>query len=742
MSQENHEPYINEAANPDEDALILGDRNELHIGDYVGFERITANRDWRLSLGKVVSFPCSRFVKVAYYDAVNRETVARDPISEEVIRKKAEEEGRMQLWHDREALLEDLTAALEEERAAAQSLFDARDVTLAKQSAVAGMTKEAVKQLHAARKAVKKLPQRQWRDLRGRGEPNENVVRLVRAIMLVLYEDRATSWEEMEPILKDQNFLDRLLAWDCSMTPMSHPRREKIVTLCSGEDCDSGMMMHGNSTGRRGGSTHRSHRRSSNSGQHDGSHEPAVVADHGVDVGAFAPLDTAIRVWLNAQLACSEAAERQEHAIDECFAEQQAQRVELRKVNDMRVRIARVEVMVQESKCAIMGTDPNPNPIMPLDQYPTDTVFYKRVHPDGQGRVVQEVILREAVIINFGPMADEDDDGYVRLTKAQADALRSTVHQCYIKHDADEMQDLLLRKEREEEEIAQLRERIEVLRNKPNLTEEEMEELRQLEKLLEDAERRHRATLNRIAELYACGRGASEITMASKRIEARYTRLHCKMAGDWSMILNDSQRMEEMREALRDDICALLQIPREAVFDIDACAGSLLIDFTVRHDGERDDDELQELINNSDFSALSLFYEKVTFKKTAPINTPEQEARYAEQMRLLEESRRRENFSGMGVKEKLEDYYNPDGTLDEEFGPEITNDVDYRKAVITIPLVREDYDEEALIGPMELHCDSDEDLAGSREPHKSSVKEDGSDGQWEELGDTPGTRSY
>lgn len=742
MPHENHEPYASTSSigADDEQPLILADRADLHIGDYVGFERITPNRDWRLALGKVIGFPCERFVKVAYYDPVNRETVAQDPISEEVIRKKAEEEDRMQLWHDREAMGEERRQALEVEKEATQDLFGARDVTLAKQAAIADMTQATIKELRSSRKVVKKVPARQWRDLRGRGEPCENMVRLMRSVLLVLYEDKATSWEEMEPLIKDENFLDRVLAWDCAMTPMSRPRRARIMALCSNEDLGDYAVGGGSIGGGGGGgggygysttprsSRHRARSPGSttrrNNASSAASAPPAEVPAHGEAVAAFVPLDAALRVWLNAQLACSEAAERQERAIDECFAEQQEQRVHLRKVNDMRVNISRIEVMMQESKCAIMGTDPTANPVMPLEMYPTDTIFYKRTYPDLDGRFVQEVILKDAVLINFGPMAHEDKDGYVRLTKAQADALRSTVHQAYIKHDADEMQDLLTRKDREEEEMAALRARIEALRARgANLTEEEVEELAQLEKLLEDAERRHRATLNRIAELYACGRGAREITMASKRIESRYTRLHLKMANDWSEILADPEKVEMMKEALRDDIIALLGIQREAVFDIDASAGSLLIDFTVRHNGELDDDELQEMVNNADFSALSLFYEKVTFKKTAPINTPEQEANFAAQMVLLDASRKRENFSGMGIRENLEDYYNADGTLDEEFGPEITNDVDYRKAIITIPIVREDYEEYALTGAPEMQtsADREDNVDQSRFPRATAA---------------------
>lgn len=702
-------------------AVVLGDRNDLHVGDYVGFERIAPTRDWKLSLGKIISFPTTRTVKVALFDATNHTSVTVDPASEAAVEKAAAKEGRMDIWHNREALREEHRRVQAKEQEATQRLFSARDVTTEKFSDASEKIVATLEALDAARRSLRGVPARQWRDLRTAGRPDDDIVRVIRSIMLVLYEDSVVEWGSMQEILRSPDFMDRVLGWDCTVTPMSLPRRRNIAALCAGEDEETKAF------GAK-------KRRRSDTGRQA---SPPITLTNPKS-GTFAALDNAARAWLSAQVACSEAAREQECIINDCFVEQQAQRVQMREINDMRVEISTLEVHILELKNAILGIEDAPKPLMPLDAYPVDSIFYKRTYPDVDGRLVQEIILRESIIINFGPMAEEDADGYVRLNQAQAEYLRTAIINSNVRHDAEEMEDLLMRKEEEEAELAELKARIDALRAKGSLTAEEEEELAQLEKLYANAMRRHQETLARIADLYACGRGAREITMATKRPEFRYTRLHCRMSGDWQMILDDPECYRQMVAAFREDLSELLNIPADYVMDIDARSGSLLIDFTVKHNGERDDDELQDLVNHGKFSALCLFYEKVTFKKTSPLNTSEQIAEYERSLRMTGPL----PISGMGVMEQLSDYYNADGTLDEEYSDEVKNDVDYRKAAIIIPPVREDYDEYVITGPVERYTDEDKELpqspaATQRAPQSAAKAVDGGEDEDGQSGMSP-----
>ncbi|KAK7194351.1 hypothetical protein NESM_000350700 [Novymonas esmeraldas] len=713
------QPVAEPAAAPG-GAVVLGDRTDLHIGDYVGFERISPNKDWKLSLGKVVAFPSTRTVKVAYYDAVNETTVAQDPVSEAAVRQAAESEDKMDIWHNREALREDLAQATAKEKASTQRLFTARDVTVVRQMAAGERVTASLEALDVARRSLRAIPSKQWRELRDPGHPSAEVMGVMRSVMLILYEDSVTAWEDIQEVMRRPDFMDRVASWDCTVTPMSLSRRKKIAALCAGEDEEALK-----STKKR--------RRS-------GSRTPATAAAAAPSIaaqsskfGTLGTLDKNMRAWISAQFVCSEAAREQEIVVNDCFADQQEQRVLLREINDMRVGISSIEVQMLEMKNAILGIEDAPKAIMPLDAYPTDTIFYKRTYPDTEGRFVQEIILRDSIIINFGPMAEEDAEGYVRLNATQVECLRTAVISSNVRHDAEEMEELLARKEREEQEMAELRARIQELRNKASLTAEEEEELAQLERLYADAERRHHATLSRIADLYACGRGAREITLAIRRPEFRYTRLHCKMSGDWEMILNDAGRHSEMLAAFCDDVSNMLNIPASYVLDIDARSGSLLIDFTVKHNGDLDDDELQDLINKGQFSALSMFYEKVTFKKTSPLNTSQQQEAYDLEQRLGAAA----PISGMGMRQTLADYYNADGTLDEDFSDEVKAHPNYRVAVITIPPVREDYDEAAVRGAVEQHVEDDFE-APDAAVAASAMASSAETYQFQEEGESPG----
>ncbi|CAD2221278.1 hypothetical protein AGDE_11039 [Angomonas deanei] len=646
---------------------------EIHLGDYVAYERVTPQRDWSHLMGKVIGFPSANTVKVARFDAVNAASPVQDPKTEEELKKTAEQEDKLQLWHDREDLRKQLTSIEEEERSGTERLLAARDATLLKQQQGSEQTARALEALDATRTKLQSIPPRQWRDLRSNGEPAPVIANLIRAVMLVLHEDRAKSWDLIQGVLREPNFMDRLLDWDCTVTPMSVSRRRKVVQLCAEQD----VPKVGQKKKKRASSPYS---------------ENNVVAPAGEGTGSFAVLDSSCRAWINAQLAASDAGDAQARLMEECFAEQQDQRFLLREVNDIRVNVAKVEAQIHEAKLAILGIDSEEQLVLPVAAYKAEGTYYKAVlRGDEAGRFVQDLLLRQSVLINFGPAADEDTDGYVHLTEEQLQALESAVHESYKHHDAEEMENLALRKELEEQEIKELRDRIEQLRSQGQLSPEEAEELEQLERALADAERRHENTVTRMTNLHTVGRGVKEITVASKKPEFKYTRLHCKMAGDWTEILNDPTRHGEMVAALQDDLALMLNIPRENIFDVEARAGSLLIDFTVKHSGELDDEELQQLVNNGDFSSLGGFYEKVTFKKTGPLNTAEQEEAFNQPPEPQEV-----NFSGLGVKQTLSDYYNSDGELEEDYSPEVLSDVDYRKAKITIPPVREDFDVQAV----------------------------------------------
>lgn len=74
----------------------------------------------------------------------------------------------------------------------------------------------------------------------------------------------------------------------------------------------------------------------------------------------------------------------------------------------------------------------------------------------------------------------EDNDGYVRLTPNQAQAVRNVVYQANVQHDADEMDELSLAKDRDRSELDELQSLLDTLLTRPYQTPEDKAEIAQL----------------------------------------------------------------------------------------------------------------------------------------------------------------------------------------------------------------------------------------------------------------------
>lgn len=74
----------------------------------------------------------------------------------------------------------------------------------------------------------------------------------------------------------------------------------------------------------------------------------------------------------------------------------------------------------------------------------------------------------------------EDSEGYVRLTPSQAQAMRNVVYQANVQHDADEMDELSLAKDRDRAELEELQSLLDTLLARPYQTPEDKTEIAQL----------------------------------------------------------------------------------------------------------------------------------------------------------------------------------------------------------------------------------------------------------------------
>lgn len=727
--------------------LIMGDPLNLHIGDYIGFERIGTDREWNLALGRVVSFPSSQTVKVLHYDPCGTNTVAQDPEDEKEIKKQAQKHDRMKVYKAREELKKKLKKAVEEENEASRRLFEGRAETLRKQQAANAAMAASYANLDAARKLLKEH-MHLWCCLRSMIVPPSDMVPVVKALLLVLHEDKSlSSWENMRVVMMRNDFFKRLMDTDCAVKPMSVERCDRIMELLAEKaqriaklqaekdkeekrnagsrkttqkaETNERQLVKANKTNATVANTNKSSSRL---------HECKHHHPHGEfeeDIGIMHQLDVAVRRWIEVQVQLSSAGESRNAIIDECFTEQQEQRVTLREVNDMRANISMLEEEMLSKKKLILGEKDNRDVLkLQVKDYPAVTTFHRRTYIENDGRYVHLVVLRSGVIANFGALVGcENEQGYVKLGKQQTEMLRNRVYISNIVHDADTMEDLLNITDQNEKELAELQNRIDVLRSKGHLSPEEAEELTQLTAVYEERDRQYRATLARIAHMYACCRGARDITVSDKKSETKYLRLGLKWFGRWGDIAR--RCATELQRTLVEDLSQVVQVEmldsvalrvgktdltpgqwrplhrkrlcakRLLGRDVQVSDEHLLVNFNIKYTGPLSETELTHLYQHGAYPNVETFYAKHRNGETTyPINTIQQEADCAESIGKSLMSGMPANFneSGAGPAPHERDYRLADGSHVMHFDSATENDPDFRKSKVTIVPAREDFD--------------------------------------------------
>ncbi|KAH9577748.1 hypothetical protein LSM04_002334 [Trypanosoma melophagium] len=637
------------------------EENTVQVNDFVCFERIGADREWKNTLGKVLSFPTSSHVRVEIYDRA--ETAPRSNARmDEKLQELATRNGQLQLWEEKQQLEQELQQLEAEEDKASASLFKVREATLQRQSEANTHTRAAMEALDETRQAIERVPQRQWRDMRAPGRPGEELVSLARAIMLALREDRATSWEAMQGVMRQPDFMSRVMQLDCTVTPLPKAYRKKIL-----EEIESGR-------------------------RHDSlrSRSTQTQTQRGSSTAQGMQIELAMRNWLMAQIACSKAREAEERVVDDCVLENQEQALLVREVNGLREKVSMLEEQIMEKKQAICGNTALATLLLGDGQATTDSLFYRRMN---KGRPVTEIILRESVLVVYGEKTEEEDDEgnfFVRLSTKEVDQLREAVRAAKEVHDENELEALYAAEAFEEQQIRELKQRMEELRMKENFTEEDEEEMRQLDALLQAATRRLETTQWRIRQLQALGR--DKLHEANKALigDIVESDLHLKFSGDrWGELLKSREHIENMQNALARDLSRALGLPIANFRNYRFSLGSLMVDFTVRHSTDVTKDQLQSLANDAEFSEFCGYYEKVTFKLTFPLNTAAQETAFEkarfEELFLL-------NFTGAGVPQKVEEF-------EDDFADEgASDDEDYHRPHVQIATMRNECGFEALYG--------------------------------------------
>nr|AGN32923.1 hypothetical protein [Trypanosoma rangeli] len=640
----------------------------MELDDFVCFERVGADLEWKNTIGKVIGFPTPSRVRVEFFDR-SEHTPHSSALMDEKLQEMATQTGRLALWEKKLELDHELQQALEEEDRASEKLFAMRESTQQHQAKASNYTRETMMALDATRDAITRVPQRQWREMRAPGRPTDSLVSLGRAIMLVLQEDPVKSWEAMQDVMRQPDFMDRVMGVDCSVTPLPKACRKKIMKEIGACRPD----LRGSSIG--GVSAHR---------------ERSQQSQRRVEVKNGTQLEAAVVDWLLAQVTCSDAREAEERIVDELFEEHQEQARLLQEVNSMRENISAIQEKLLEKKLAICGGTPLATLLLKDAAASHDSVFYKRM---ANGRAVTELLLRSSVLLVLGAKAEEHEENddsavFVRLTPEEIAQLRDAVRLANDVHDLEELEALYPLSEREEEDIRELQASMEELRCKDDFTEQDEEEMRQLDAALTHAVRHHEMTQWRIRQLEVQGR--DRLFLENRRAKDMvHSELHLTFSGDaWGTLLDSAEHRAQMEAALCKDLSRALGLPTENMSNFGFTAAPLRVTFTVRHGRDVTAGQLQALAEEADFEEFLRYYESVTAERSYPLNTLSQRLAYEE---VVRRARLAENFAGAGLREKLEDFAD-----DSEEGE--TDDENYRRPKVEIATVRSEYGPEARYG--------------------------------------------
>lgn len=667
-------------------------QNTIQLGDFVAFERVCADREWRNTLAKVIDFPTSGRVHVELFERA--ETAPRTSAHmDERLQEIATRTGKEDLLEKNRVLDQELHQLAEEEDKALGELFRLRGITQQRRAEASAHAREMMEALDRARDAVASLPQRQWRDLRAQDYPTDAVVSLCRAIMLALREDSATSWDAVKTVMQRPDFVGRIMQLDCAVTPLPKARRRKICA-------ELGIARRGLIDGASTKTNTRKEQKPRRSF--------AVRATQ---------LEIALLHWLGAQLACCDVREMEEQIVDDCLLEHQEQVSLARQVNDICLKASTLRQRIVETRLAICEGTPLAALLLEDDSATTDSIFFRRM---SNGRHVAETISRDSVLVVFGAKAEEleaDGDGvYVRLTPDEIAELLTASRAANDTHDVEELEALYAADEREEQEIRELKGCMEELRLKDDFMEADDEEMRRLDAQFTNVVRRHETTQWRARILEASGRDKLFIEGRRARSGIVNSDLHLMFSGDswWQLVENQVHR-ENLEDALRRDLASALGLPAENISDIRFTSGSPLVEVVIKHSSDVTSEQLQAIANEADYSEFCGYCERVVSQKVYPLNTPLQIQAYEDAMYL---DRLLANFSGAGLPEKLEDFAD-----DDDEG--VSDDEEYRRPIVRIATVRCEYGLEARYGyPILARVNHPSDMGMNLEGLDQSTQED------------------
>ena len=203
----------------DERALM-----HLNVGDFVAImthHMKDGKMHW--TLGSVETPPYLRDVEIRLWEKqrmeyYNEDETPENPETAELMKRIAQ-------------VKEDLQKSIEQSKDLTQQLRDRRAAIMQQIAEADQYVQDSNAVRNAARDDVESIPDRHWQELKSYRIPPKMVSVVIRAVMLLLSEDEARTWPQMQRVLRDFNFKRRITGYDPAQQ-LSPERRDYILQEC------------------------------------------------------------------------------------------------------------------------------------------------------------------------------------------------------------------------------------------------------------------------------------------------------------------------------------------------------------------------------------------------------------------------------------------------------------------------------------------------------------------------------
>ncbi|CBZ28017.1 putative mitotubule-associated protein Gb4 [Leishmania mexicana MHOM/GT/2001/U1103] len=557
------------AVSVNENALV-----HLSVGDFVAIlTHHMKNDKLHWILGSVETPPYLRDVEIRLWAKQRFELDEGDtptnPETAALMDRIAQVKDELQKSIDQ---AEDLTEQLRDRRAAIIQKIAEANRYVAESNAVCD----------AARDDVENISDRNWQELKSYRIPPKMVSVIIRAVMLLLSEDEARTWPHMQRVLRDFYFKRRITSYDPS-TQLSPERRDYILQECV----------------------------SKKSFRYDRAMQGSV---------AMGP----IYYWVLAQLDSGEAQSQREDVEQEKVARQKELRGVLEQISQQQERISEYQELMDDLDdqlrlCSQRNGDGSTVVTLSRSRSASRSRSRSRSRPrrrisisdhyaesfaarEGKeylrpafytwrptDRVI--IVLRKNIVCNFGAVtSQEQEEGYnmsepqIRMLDEGLMRSRRALERICGDEDEDHALEADMLKQNDDEAYNTVRNDEDILEERQrNAAEEKLTPTPPLEE----------------SDTTKVGIGAAEATSKLQRtFEGK----------NWHRIL-DCKR-EAIEAAFREDSSECLKVPPYSISIESLIVGSLIVDFSAQHDGQRSDAELQECVKAFGFPKVMSLYEE------------------------------------------------------------------------------------------------------------------------------------